>query len=205
MLTKGNMWSTLGLGFAVLLLGPLPVSATPTLIGDSITGSIHSPGGMSITTQLTSPQTVGSGIEFTGRADDVFGQIWDVFVDVGASEFRIGWTETTRSGDGNINFGGPGFGLSLSSLDFSPPASISGVLNSSYVCSGSVFACNTFVGSGIQGLSFTADSINVDFETLRSGEVYTFAISSAVPEPGTLALLGFGLAGLGLRRRRKAA
>jgi hypothetical protein len=34
---------------------------------------------------------------------------------------------------------------------------------------------------------------------------WRLGIPSAVPEPGTLALLGLGLAGLGLSRRRKAA
>ena len=39
---------------------------------------------------------------------------------------------------------------------------------------------------------------------LSGNGTYVFAVASRVPEPGTLALLGLGLAGLGLSRRRKA-
>jgi hypothetical protein len=44
-----------------------------------------------------------------------------------------------------------------------------------------------------------ASAVQFDFRS----DSYVFATARKVPEPGTLALFGIGLAGMGLARRRK--
>lgn len=73
-------------------------------------------------------------------------------------------------------------------------------------CSGFSSLCNFTVASG-----FVAGINTLDFQVQDLGVISGFLVSSisgtanAIPEPGTLAILGLGLIGLGVTRRRKPA
>jgi hypothetical protein len=196
----------------VLMLRPLTADAAPVLVGDSVEAGLFSAG--LVVTPLTSPAVVSSGVEFTGVVQEPGsnGGLWDVWVDIGASSFSIGWT--SRGSTASIIAPFTLIGLTLGGLDFTPAATITGVTRTDYSCTpAGSFACGTGgVGPIDPVLFFTEHVISLDFTAIRTGEVYTFDIATTestatpVPEPGSLALLGAGLATfIGGRYRRRGA
>ena len=195
--------AAVGLGFSFT-----PITATASLIGDSVIADLNDPNQLFTITDFVSPQVVGPGAEFDAVATDSFNQVWDIVLDVFDSGFSVSWTEQTRDGEGNLSFGGGPdlISIALSDLDWVGSSGIiTDVLLADYTCEPPGFACDTFGGGpDITNIAFDDHSLAVDFQTLRHGETYSFAITTAhVSEPNIMALLVAGFAGLGFITRRR--
>jgi hypothetical protein len=124
---------------------------------------------------LVATATIGSGV--SGQLIDNFRYVGIVPVTLGAGAYTIGAFFGT--GDEPLVFAGSAMGFATSPhVDFVSAA----YLNQA----GLTLPDSLITGEGYFGPNFTRDDINV----------------AAVPEPGTLALIASGIAGLGWRRRR---
>ena len=122
-------------------------------------------------------------------------EYWDI--DLGENSISM------RFLDGAASFGDfPVFRITLGDLFWSndPTATIAGITN--FTSNGAV------TGMEADDISVAANALTIDYggSIWRNGAVISFDLvntHSALPEPGTLALFGLGLAGLGFAARRK--
>ena len=172
------------LGAKAILLGTLfvaPSVASATFIGSTLLGEYSTD--LSAPAWCSATSVVGPGVEF--ECPGPFN------VDVSDHQILYALSGFEHFGDSPFN------GFILSDASESVPDIVAVAI-----------AATTLIGFDHSRIWFDSDIIRVNFAGLHMPDLsmstlleVTFA---SVPEPGSLALLGLGLAGLSLSRRRKA-
>jgi hypothetical protein len=174
---------------ALLTVFLSPISANADLIGDTVTMDWLANG---------DPCPLCSSVDVVvevGNGDIASPNPTVLDVNVESSSILI---DILTTGIGSFTYPDNFNGLIVSSLDWvdDPSGFISDVLFSTDILD---FDPNR--------ITFDGHSVSVNFASLSivTGQFITLDLvtSHSVPEPGTLALLGLGLAGMGIARRRR--
>jgi hypothetical protein len=186
--------------FMVAVALSSPATATTIVYSTSLSGAAESP-------PNASPGT-GSAIV---TVDDVANTMWvqvsfsDLIGTTTASHIHC-CTATAYSGTAGVatvvpTFTGFPIGVTSGTYDHTFDMLSTASWNPAFITANGGTAAGAWAAL-LAGMATGDAYLNIHTIAVPGGEIRGFL---AVPEPGTLTLLGLGLAGLGLSRRRKAA